>query len=94
MIRYDVHFEGRVQGVGFRYTTARIAAAHAVVGYVRNLGDGRVHVAAEGEPAELDGFIGAICRRMEDHISGHRVERLAATGAFGVPGEGRFEVRY
>jgi acylphosphatase len=33
---------GAVQGVGYRFFTQRAAARHQVLGYVRNLKDGRV----------------------------------------------------
>jgi acylphosphatase len=49
--------EGTVQGVGFRYFTYREAQAFDIVGYVRNLPDGRVEVYAEGPKADLDSFI-------------------------------------
>ena len=39
---------GEVQGVGYRFFAQRVAARHQVVGYVRNLPDGRVEVLAEG----------------------------------------------
>lgn len=39
---------GEVQGVGYRFFAQRVAARHQVVGYVRNLRDGRVEVLAEG----------------------------------------------
>lgn len=42
---------GSVQGVGFRYWTARKADGLDLVGYARNLFDGTVEVEAEG-PSE------------------------------------------
>ena len=47
---------GEVQGVGYRFFAQRIAARHQVVGYVRNLSDGRVEVHAEGTPEGGEGF--------------------------------------
>ncbi len=49
--RYFV--EGAVQGVGFRYFTWRQAVRLGIAGWVRNLPDGRVEVAAEGDPQRL-----------------------------------------
>jgi acylphosphatase len=47
---------GEVQGVGYRYFAQRAAARHQVVGYVRNLKDGRVEALAEGESANVEAF--------------------------------------
>lgn len=47
--RYYV--SGAVQGVGYRYFAERAAAQLGIMGYVRNLRDGRVEVYAIG-PAE------------------------------------------
>lgn len=58
--RLQITFSGTVQGVGFRYTTERIARRHGVRGFVRNLPDGRVEVAAEGEEAILQSFVADI----------------------------------
>lgn len=41
---------GIVQGVGFRYFVRRQGAALCLKGYVRNLPDGSVEVAAAGSP--------------------------------------------
>ena len=42
--------------MGYRFFAQRIAARHQVVGYVRNLPDGRVEVHAEGTPDGIEGF--------------------------------------
>jgi acylphosphatase len=47
---------GEVQGVGFRFFAQRAAARHQVVGYVRNLPDGRVESLAEGPPESVEAF--------------------------------------
>ena len=45
---------GRVQGVFFRASTAREAGRLGLVGYARNLPDGRVEVLAAGPAAAVD----------------------------------------
>lgn len=47
---------GIVQGVGFRFFTQRAAARHQVLGYVRNLPDGRVESLAEGNEKAVENF--------------------------------------
>ena len=49
-------FHGRVQGVGFRYTTHRIARGFPVTGFVRNLTDGTVELVACGTPLKRGVF--------------------------------------
>ncbi len=48
---------GRVQGVFYRGTAARRAHELAVVGYARNLPDGRVEVLACGEEDAVRTFV-------------------------------------
>ena len=45
---------GRVQGVGYRFFTRHTAASLGLSGYVRNLEDGSVEVAASGNTGQLD----------------------------------------
>ena len=47
---------GTVQGVGYRFFTQRAAARHQVLGYVRNLKDGRVEALAEGDAKSVEEF--------------------------------------
>jgi acylphosphatase len=86
--RREICFSGRVQGVGFRYTTREIAARYRVEGFVRNLSDGRVQLVVEGDPPELDAFVQAVEEEMERYISHRDLSTLAATGEFE-----RFDVR-
>jgi acylphosphatase len=47
---------GEVQGVGYRFFAQRAAARHQVLGYVRNLRDGRVEAWAEGAAESVEAF--------------------------------------
>jgi len=66
--RRRVYFGGRVQGVGFRMTALRLASGLPVVGFARNLDDGRVELVVEGDSAVVSGFLGAILREFGDSI--------------------------
>lgn len=63
-----VCYSGRVQGVGFRYSTCRIAERFAVSGYVKNLPDGTVEMLVEGEPTRVDAFMAALAEEMKGYI--------------------------
>jgi acylphosphatase len=58
--RLTVCFQGHVQGVGFRYTTKKLAAGFEVTGTIRNLASGQVELIAEGTREELEAFHAAI----------------------------------
>lgn len=89
MVRRRLLFSGRVQGVGFRYTTVRIARGYAVTGHVRNLPDGRVEAIVEGSEDELDGFQTALTAEMMGHIRDVACQQSPATGEFAG-----FDVRF
>ncbi|RYD35664.1 MAG: acylphosphatase [Verrucomicrobiaceae bacterium] len=58
MTARQVFYTGRVQGVGFRYTTKQVAAGYEVSGWVKNLPDGRVELLAVArESSELEAFL-------------------------------------
>ncbi|HEX8751124.1 MAG TPA: acylphosphatase [Nitrospira sp.] len=47
-VRARISVSGRVQGVGYRAFTIRVATQRGLVGGVRNTDDGRVELEAEG----------------------------------------------
>ncbi len=63
-------FEGRVQGVGFRYATKQLAKGFDVLGWVQNCPDGRVELQIMGEEEELDDFI----QELHDSPLGHHIQ--------------------
>ncbi len=71
-----VIYRGRVQGVGFRWTTCGIARRFAVDGSVRNLADGTVEMIAQGEPREVAAFREAIDDAMRELIDGQDVSAV------------------
>ena len=89
IVRREIYYSGRVQGVGFRYTTSRLAARYEVSGFVQNLHDGRVYLVIEGTPPELDSLTEAIHAAMGSHIHDMQTLRTDAQGEFTT-----FEIRY
>lgn len=89
MIRRSVFYSGRVQGVGFRYTTQKIAERYVVVGFVRNLPDRRVELVVEGVEDEIQRFLQEITDVLCDNIHDSQSTNSAATGQFSA-----FEIRH
>ncbi|MEO6787707.1 MAG: acylphosphatase [Chthoniobacteraceae bacterium] len=83
-----VLFEGRVQGVGFRWTVKNLACGYDVTGWVKNLPDGRVEMQASGESEEVDAFIEAIRESdLKSHIRKvdvHVIPPLAGARGFDI----------
>ena len=80
---------GRVQGVGFRYFTQRVADQYGIAGWVRNTPDGRVEIEAEGSADALRQFESQIA----DGPAGARVDRVDATEAAVGPNRSGFVIR-
>ncbi|MFC1485958.1 acylphosphatase [Candidatus Latescibacterota bacterium] len=51
---------GRVQGVGFRFFTHRLARDRGIAGWVKNLPDGSVEIHAEGEKSAMEEFVSLV----------------------------------
>lgn len=53
-LRVHLRFEGRVQGVGFRWTTMSLAQEAGVAGWVRNEDDGTVTAELQGSGHDIN----------------------------------------
>ena len=53
---------GRVQGVGFRFFAERAAKKAGVLGWVRNLPDGRVETVVEGSGDAVERYLSELRR--------------------------------
>jgi acylphosphatase len=84
-----VLFEGRVQGVGFRFLTASAARTCRVNGYVRNLPDGSVELVAEGPTQNVQRLLDSLSQTFAGNIERKTVEEITQTAP---PRE--FEIRH
>ena len=75
-------FKGYVQGVGFRFTSVRIAQRYGLVGWVRNNPDETVEVVAEGRKDVLGSFLNELKDAFTRYIQDYTREELPATGDF------------
>ena len=72
-LRLDLVIEGRVQGVGYRYSAKIKAESLCIKGSVKNMRDGTVFLTAQGEKESMENFLrwchkgppGAIVRKIE-----------------------------
>ena len=85
-----VFYSGQVQGVGFRLTAEETAREFGVVGWVKNLRDGRVELVAEAEEQGLKTFLEKIRRGpMRNFIKQVELSWSEAGNTFD-----EFEIRY
>ncbi|MGF7087313.1 acylphosphatase [Kroppenstedtia sanguinis] len=58
--RMHLIVHGRVQGVGFRYYTQKVAQEHGILGWVKNRSDATVEIDAQGPAEMLEPFLKAV----------------------------------
>ncbi len=88
--RAHIIVSGRVQGVYFRNRTQKQAAKLNILGWVKNLGDGRVEAIFEGEKGQVEKIINWAQRGpLFAQVKELKVERQDYKGGFSS-----FEVRY
>ena len=88
-VRHEVIFSGRVQGVGFRYTSKQVAGRFDVTGWVKNLANDTVQMVVEGSANELDAYLDAVGAETHGRVTDRQTERKSATGEFSG-----FEIRH
>ncbi len=84
----QITVSGRVQGVGFRYYTQKVARAWGLKGFVKNLSNGDVYIEVQGPPDQLSVFLLEI--RKGPIMS--RVEKMEVCEMF-LQGTSGFEIR-
>ncbi|WP_312948929.1 acylphosphatase [Superficieibacter sp.] len=82
---------GRVQGVGFRYTTQHEAQKLGLTGYARNLDDGSVEVVACGEGEQVEKLLAWLKAGGPRSAS---VEKVLTEPSQGDPTWTSFKIRY
>ena len=89
MSAYKVYYEGRVQGVGFRYTVKQIATGFEVVGWVRNLADGRVEMDVMGDDQEVDEFL----QEIRESVLASHIQKVDASPVAPLVGVKGFAIK-
>lgn len=76
-IEMHIIVQGRVQGVGFRYTTVQHAKELGILGIVRNLPNGNVEIYALGYRVAIERLILALRQDFNTYISNITVTEIS-----------------
>ena len=76
-IAKNIVFSGRVQGVGFRFTTQRIALRYELAGFVKNLPTGAVQMLIQGPAEDVDDCLRDISESFAGYIRDTKIEDAA-----------------
>jgi acylphosphatase len=89
-VRATILVAGRVQGVGYRAFTVRVATERGLCGTVRNLDDGRVELDVEGFRDRIESLVADLkTGPPASRVTTVQVEWGTATGRFSD-----FRIRY
>jgi len=86
---FCLHLSGSVQGVGMRYHVNNVAKELGLLGYVRNLPDGRVECVIHETHGKLEHFITLLEKSPRGHIESIAVSDGQETEKFSD-----FTIRY
>lgn len=89
MERLKIIFKGRVQGVGFRFHSLRIATDLNLTGSVKNLYDGSVEVYVQGHTENIDAFVRELDNQRFVRIESKDISKLEIK-----ENENSFEILY
>ena len=94
MVRKRIVFNGRVQGVGFRYLTRRAAEQIGVTGWVRNELDGSVTMEIQGTEEQIKGVMLSLKHMIIKRGRYVRIESIDEKEVPVVADETGFRTRY
>lgn len=92
MKRIHVFFSGKVQGVGFRNTTERLARELGLSGWVKNQPDGRVEMLAEGMDEPISKLIELLDKKFQ--IDSKEILELELSREESEPNNPEFSILY
>lgn len=82
-------FEGRVQGVGFRYKLSHLAKYYGVTGWVRNEYDGTVSAELQGQTEAVEMMLASLGEDRYIRLDGVTRKKIEP-----LPEERGFHIRY
>ena len=75
-IAKHIIFQGRVQGVGFRFTALNIANRYELTGQVRNMPNGTVEMIAQGNKDDIKNCIRDIKESFASHLRETKITEM------------------
>ena len=82
MVRKHFIFQGRVQGVGFRFMSEKFANKFSLSGWVRNNPDGTVEAMVQGKEDRIKLFLRSLKEYFKDYLTDFSQETLPESSEF------------